>query len=132
MKIEYACMYGISDNVPGSTAGLWSSYLDKEQTIAYIGAKGGRVYWFLIIKPEAGQWNSNRKYFTTEESRAFCERLQTLQLAPSLTWGDIWSRCHVFKMTPLQEGWFRMWQFQRIVIMGDAIRKVSQPHARGR
>ncbi len=28
-------------------------------------------------------------------------------------------------MTPLEEGWFKLWHFRRVAIMGDAVRKVS-------
>lgn len=128
LKLEFACIYGISNEVPGVEAGVWSNLLDKQLTLHFIGIKDGKVFWFLIFKPERDWWHADGhlQSITTEETRAVCNRLRSKKLTPTLTFGDLWTRCEIFKMTPLEEGWFKTWHHHRLVIMGDAVRKVSQ------
>nr|BBD84643.1 putative monooxygenase [Cordana terrestris] len=131
LKLEYACIYGISSQVPEIEAGVWYNLLDKQLTLHFIGVAGGRVFWFLIVKPEKEHWHADRQYLTEDETRRICERLGSKRLSPTLTFGDIWSRCDIFKMTPLEEGWFKTWHFHRLVIMGDAVRKMAPSIGQG-
>lgn len=125
LRLEFACIYGISNEVPGVEAGVWSNLLDKKLTLHFIGVKEGKVFWFLIFKPETDGWHTDRQSLTTQETRHVCNRLRFKKLTPTLTFGDLWSRCDIFKMTPLEEGWFKTWHHDRLVLMGDAVRKVS-------
>lgn len=124
LKLEYACIYGISKQVPNIEAGIWYNLLDKQITIHLIGTKAGKVFWFLIVKQDGNL----RARLTTEDARRICESLQSRRISPTLTFGDLWKECYIFKMTPLEEGWFSMWHAGRLVITGDAIRKVSEYH----
>lgn len=125
LKLEYACVYGISKQVPNIEAGVWYNLLDKQITIHLIGVKAGKVFWFLIVKQEAKLRHGR---LTTEDARRICENLQSRRISPTLTFGDLWKGCYIFKMTPLEEGWFSLWHAGRLVITGDAVRKVSEHH----
>lgn len=126
LKLEFGCIYGISTQVPEVESGVWYNFMDKQLTLHYIGGKGRRVFWFLILKRRIDGETTAMWNLPAGETRRICESLQHKRLSPALTFGDIWSRRGIFKMTPLEEGWFKTWHFDRLVIMGDAIRKVSQ------
>lgn len=55
---------------------------------------------------------------------SICEKLAFRQLDETLTFGDLWSRCSIYKLTPLEEGMFLRCHFGRLLCIGDAIRKV--------
>ncbi|KAK7706984.1 hypothetical protein SLS64_007192 [Diaporthe eres] len=128
LKLEYACIYGISKQVPNIEAGVWYNLLDKQITIHLIGVKAGKVFWFLIVKQEAKLRHGR---LTTEDARRICENLQSRRISPTLTFGDLWKGCYIFKMTPLEEGWFSLWHAGRLVITGDAVRKMAPSIGQG-
>lgn len=121
--MEYACVYGISKEIPDVTPGVQRSLLDDDLTIHLINGEGSQVFWFLIYRlppdrrPEGWQ-------FGDAEAMRICEKLASKQLDETLSFGDIWSRCSVYKLTPLEEGMFLRCHFGRLLCIGDAIRKV--------
>lgn len=124
--MEYACVYGISNGIPDVTPGVQRSLLDEDLTIHLFNGKESQVFWFLIYRlpptrrPKGWQ-------FGDAEATSICDKLASKQLDETLSFGDIWSRCSVYKLTPLEEGMFLRCHFGRLLCIGDAIRKVIDP-----
>lgn len=113
-------------NVPEVTPGIQRSLLDKNLTIHLFNGKGSKVFWFLIYRLPTKQRSDAWKFGDTEAIR-ICDELRSKKIDESLSFGDVWSRCSVYKLTPLEEGMFLRCHFGRLVCIGDAIRKVCYP-----
>ncbi len=50
LKLEYACVYGISSQVADLEPGVWSNVLDKQLTIHFIAVKGGGYFGFSLSR----------------------------------------------------------------------------------
>ncbi|KAH8897623.1 FAD dependent monooxygenase [Thozetella sp. PMI_491] len=124
IKYDYSCIYGISMDVPNVELGVQLSLLDCGLSLHVFTGKKGKLFWFLIFRnPQDGSLcNENR---SDDSARRICERLQSRKLSDDLTWEEIWSRCTIYKMTPLEEGVFRQWNYGRLVCIGDAVRKMA-------
>jgi len=125
MRIDYACVFGISSGVSGVHDGLQLSLLDYDLTIHVFNGKAGKVFWFVIIKTTKQYAYADRPQFDREDGRKICEGLTSKKLDAALTFGDLWSKCDIFTITPLEEGWLSTWHFGRLVCMGDAVHKVG-------
>lgn len=125
LRVDYACVYGISSGVPGVEDGVQLSLLDRDLTIHVFNGKDRKVFWFIIIKTDKRYSYINRPRFDTQDAREVCESLKSKKLDSDLTFGAMWANCDIFTMTPLEEGWFKTWNLGRLVCMGDAVRKVS-------
>lgn len=110
-------------NIPRVTPGVQRSLLDENLTIHLINGKGSKVFWFLIYRLPPNQ-RSETWQFRDTEAISMCERLTSKKIDETLSFGDIWSRCSVYKLTPLEEGMFLRCHFGRLLCIGDAIRKV--------
>jgi FAD dependent monooxygenase len=124
IKYEYACIYGMSFDVPNTQLGVQLSRLDDGVSIHTFTGKQSKLFWFIIIKTDQGNCADKVRY-STQTARDVCDRLRSKALTDNLTFGDVWSGCTIFKMTPLQEGVFKHWNYGRLVCIGDAVRKVS-------
>ncbi|KJZ71109.1 hypothetical protein HIM_09528 [Hirsutella minnesotensis 3608] len=125
LRVDYACVYGISSGVPGVQGGIQLSLLDNGVTIHVFNGKNRKVYWFVIVKTDRRYAYTDRPRFTTDDARKVCDDLKLKKLDDSVGFGDIWANCDAFTMTPLEEGWFNIWHFGRMVCIGDAVRKIT-------
>ena len=123
LRIEYACIYGISSGVDKMETGAQLSLWDQGLAIQAFSGKNAKVYWFIVVKKVLHY--RDRSYCNTSTARQICESSQSKKLSSALTFGEIWSRCGVFAMTPLEEGLFEMRHFDRLVCIGDAASKVG-------
>ncbi|KAI1121478.1 FAD dependent monooxygenase [Nemania abortiva] len=124
IKYEYSCIYGISMDVPNVRLGVQLSLLDDGMSLHVFTGKDGKLFWFLIFKNlyDGSFSNQNR---SVDSARSICEGLQSRKVSDDLSWKEIWSRCTIWKMTPLEEGVFRQWNYGRLVCIGDAVRKMA-------
>nr|BAM84049.1 FAD-dependent monooxygenase [Tolypocladium album] len=125
LRVEYACVYGISSGVRGVTDGVQLSLLDHGVTIHVFNGKAGKVFWFVIIKIDKRYSYTDMPRFSTQDAREICESLKSKLLDTSVSFGDLWAKCDIFMMTPLEEGHFQTWHRGRLVCVGDAVRKLT-------
>lgn len=123
LRCKYACIYGISLDVPQVAEGVQRSLLDEGLTIHLINGKGSKVFWFLIY--EVSRYHGSKEpSFQSSKAREICDDLRSKKVDENVLFGDIWSRCSVYKLTPLDEGMFKRYHYGRMLCIGDAIRKV--------
>nr|AFO69290.1 FAD dependent monooxygenase [Periglandula ipomoeae] len=130
IKYEYSCIYGISVNVPHIKSGMQLSCLDDGVSIHLITGKQSKLFWFIILKTPQNNF-AEGEMDATHTARRICEGLRTNKFADTLSFEDVWSRCTIFKMTPLEEGMFKQWNYGRLVCIGDAIRKMAPTIGQG-
>ncbi|KAG8420740.1 hypothetical protein J3458_002673 [Metarhizium acridum] len=123
IKYEYSCIYGLSRNVPHMELGSQLSRLDDGVSIHVFTGKQSKFFWFAMVKtPQAGC--AGQGACSDHAARQICDSMRSKKLSDVLTFGDVWSRCTIYKMTPLEEGVFKQWNYGRMLCIGDAIRKM--------
>ncbi|KAM4059005.1 FAD binding domain-containing protein [Hirsutella rhossiliensis] len=125
LRVDYACIYGISSRVPGVEDGVQLSLLDQDLTIHVFNGKDQKAFWFVIVKTDKPYAYVDRPKFVPQEARKICDGLRSKKLDSALEFGAIWDKCDVFTMTPLEEGCFKTWHSGRMVCVGDAVRKMT-------
>ncbi|KID66315.1 FAD dependent monooxygenase, partial [Metarhizium hybridum] len=123
IKYEYSCIYGLSRNVPHMKLGEQLSLLDDGVSIHVFTGKQSKFFWFAMVKtPQAGY--AGKGACSDHAARQICDGMRSKKLSNVLTFGDVWSRCTIYKMTPLEEGVFKQWNHGRMLCIGDAVRKM--------
>ncbi|KAK8925528.1 FAD-dependent monooxygenase ltmM [Metarhizium anisopliae] len=123
IKYEYSCIYGLSRDVPHMKLGEQLSRLDDGVSIHVFTGKQSKFFWFAMVKtPQAGY--AGKGACSDHAARQICDGMRSKKLSNVLTFGDVWSRCTIYKMTPLEEGVFKQWNHGRMLCIGDAVRKM--------
>nr|AGN73056.1 FAD dependent monooxygenase [Epichloe funkii] len=130
IKHDYSCIYGISLNVPQIILGIQLNCLDDGVSIHLFTGKQSKLFWFVIIKTPQASF-AKVEIDNTHTARCICEGLRTKKVSDTLCFEDVWSRCTIFKMTPLEEGVFKHWNYGRLACIGDAIRKMAPNNGQG-
>ena len=125
MTVEYACVFGISSPIKGLEAGNQITCFNNGWSILSIIGKGGRIYWFLMLKLEQKYTADNAPRFTHEDALRRCEKLCGAHYWKNIRFGDVWKRREVFSMTNLEESLFQTWHGHRVVCIGDSMHKVD-------
>ncbi|KAJ5155046.1 orotidine-5'-phosphate decarboxylase [Penicillium coprophilum] len=129
--INYACIFGISSQVDQLDGGEQITCYNDGWSILSVIGQNGRIFWFLFIKLEKeyvydGSHESLPR-FSRADARAHCERLAQEPVWKEVKFGQIWARCEVFQMTPLEEGLLGKWHWKNIICIGDSMHKFA-PH----
>nr|AFO69308.1 FAD dependent monooxygenase [Aciculosporium take] len=127
IKCEYSCIYGTSTNVPHVQVGAQLSFLTDGVSIHVFSGKKSKLFWFIMVKTSPDEFLDMKKD-AAQTARRICQGLGTVRLSDAMYFRDVWSRCTIYKMTPLEEGVFKQWNCGRLVCVGDAIRKVNGPN----
>lgn len=125
LTIEYVCVFGISSAIPGLESGEHiNRYGDKFCVMTFHG-KYGRVFWFILYKLEKAYSYPNAPRYSPEDAARICEELASVYIFESICVRDLWETREVVSMTAAEEGFFDIWHFRRVVLLGDSIHKVS-------
>ncbi|KAJ5815880.1 hypothetical protein N7447_008113, partial [Penicillium robsamsonii] len=129
--INYACIFGISSQVDQLDPGEQITCYNDGWSILSVIGQNGRIYWFLFIKLEKEYiYDGSQKslpHFSREDARAHCERLRHEPVWRDVKFGQVWTQCEVFQMTPLEEGLLGKWHWRNIICIGDSMHKFA-PH----
>lgn len=122
--MEYACIFGISSGIAGLLVGEQINAFFDHLTIITIHGKHGRIYWFVIRKLPTKYTYPEAPHFTTDDAALAAAELRNVRLYKHITFGHLWDTREVASMTALEENVFRMWHYDRVVLMGDSVHKV--------
>ncbi|OGM42673.1 FAD binding monooxygenase [Aspergillus bombycis] len=128
MKVEYACVFGISSPVSGLNAGDQVNAFHDGLTIITIQGKHGRVFWFVIQKLDDTYTYPDTVRFSSADAVRTCEKVAHFSLTNGATFGQVWENREVTSMTALEENIFSTWHADRIVCIGDSIHKQMTPN----
>ncbi|KAJ5519071.1 Monooxygenase FAD-binding [Penicillium expansum] len=125
LTVEYACLFGISQAIPGLQSGDHvNRYGDKFCIITFHG-KADRVFWFIIHKLDQVYTYPDAPRYSPADATELCGKLRHVKIVDDVTVGDLWETKEVASMTALEEGLFENWHFKRIVLLGDSIHKMT-------
>lgn len=83
------------------------------------------IFYFVFIKlGQTYRWPSLPTY-TVEDMHAEAAKIATLPINDNLTFGQIWEKRLRGDLINIEEGVFKHWHSNRIVLLGDAAHKVS-------
>jgi 2-polyprenyl-6-methoxyphenol hydroxylase-like FAD-dependent oxidoreductase len=122
----YQCSFGIAQHVDGWIHGEQAVVMGHGQSFLVLSGPDNRVYWFLFNKlPEVKRGSSIPRYTKLDEEQ-FMKRFGALHIKENLTFDHVYQKRLNSTLTPLHEVVYKKWFFQRVVLMGDSVHKVSQ------
>ncbi|KAL9018348.1 MAG: hypothetical protein Q9185_004317 [Variospora sp. 1 TL-2023] len=85
-----------------------------------------QTYFFVNIKlAEPLEWPNKGRY-TLEEAEKEAAKYASMPVTYSMLFGELWKRRIRGHLYPLEEGIFKLWHFNRTVLVGDCVHKVSE------
>ncbi|KAI9042944.1 FAD-dependent monooxygenase spyC [Aspergillus affinis] len=131
MKIDYVCVFGISNAVPNLRPGEQVTGFQDGRSLLVFPGQNGRVYWFLFKKLDrqyeyrsAPQWS---KGGTTKIAEEFARD----DVWAGLQFQHIWMTREVVGITNLEENVFSTWHSGRMVCIGDSMHKFAPNTGQG-
>ncbi|KAJ6118338.1 FAD binding monooxygenase [Penicillium samsonianum] len=131
MTVSYACIFGISSEVPELKIG--HLHLSVHNGKSFIIAPGihGRQSWFVVLKLDNTYPYSSAPRFSPKDAASLCEQLTEMYVWGNIQFAQLWQRQEIYSMAPLEENIFRTWHFGRIVCIGDSMHKMTPNLAQG-
>ncbi|KAL5339398.1 FAD/NAD(P)-binding domain-containing protein [Aspergillus crustosus] len=122
LTAEYACVFGISSSIPGLQGGENINVCTRGfASVTFHG--DGRVYWFMITRLDRRYIYPHIPRYTVKDAEDLCARFAHVRISGNVTVRDIWESRQVGSMTAMEEGVFKTWTHDRIVLLGDAVHK---------
>lgn len=126
MTVEYSCIFGISDRIPGLQAGEQFMRMNDGWTLVVIPGKEDVVFWFLVQKLDRLYSYEEAPRYTAKDAAAQCQRYFDEPIGNGNYMRDLWAKQRIVNMTALQESTFQTWSCGRLVCIGDSIHKVCR------
>jgi len=119
----YKCMWGTVPIPPGLSPG---DHLDchSDLGVSSMFLTGRDRGWFFMFS-RLDKPTQERKDYTEEDKEAYATELAELPMGPGLKFKDIWHTRYSAGMSNLDEGVLDHWSWNRVVLMGDAVHKVT-------
>ncbi|KAL4877623.1 hypothetical protein BJY04DRAFT_230591 [Aspergillus karnatakaensis] len=124
LTAEYACIYGISSSIPGLMSGE-NVNVYRSGFTALTFHSGEHVYWFMIKKLDRKYTYPDIPRFSLEDAEDLCAQFADVAISGDVSVRDVWDSRKVASMTAMEEGIFPTWTHGRIVLLGDAVRKMT-------
>lgn len=126
MRVDYVCMFGISDSFPTLLPGEQVASLHEKRSFLTFPGKDGRAFWFFLRKLDRKYPYSSAPRWSTTDTESMAEQFATDHIWNGVQFGDLWKRRRAVGMTNLEEGVFSTWHCGRVVCIGDSMHKVPQ------
>ncbi|KAK7403403.1 hypothetical protein QQX98_010816 [Neonectria punicea] len=124
-SVEYSCVFGVSQGLPGLRAGEQVMRMYNGRTLVVIPYKDELVFWFLVQKLDRKYEYSNAPRFTLEDAAAKCLQVADALIVDAVKFEDVWNTRQAFNMVPLEENLFKTWSFGPVVCIGDSMHKMT-------
>jgi FAD dependent monooxygenase len=126
MRVEYACVFGISSALPNLPAGEQITCYNEGWSILSVVGKNGRLYWFLFYKLDRKYNYMTAPRVSSEDAVRRCSALAAEPFWQHLTFGDVWDARETFNVTRLDEYVLDEWTYGNIICIGDSAHKVRR------
>jgi len=121
-------LFGIAKPTKAFSGGRFSPGYYRDRSFLTVQGPESRVYWFLFENlPETVYYADKIPRYSKADEKEFAEKHWNDVILDDVTLGDLYSNSLFTNMTPLHEHVFDKWHFERIITIGDAAHKVSQP-----
>ncbi|GKZ25789.1 hypothetical protein AbraIFM66951_010010 [Aspergillus brasiliensis] len=131
LTVEYVCVFGISSAIPGLEISEQINGIFDHLSILTIHGRHGRVFWFVIQKLDRKYVYPDVPRFSDEDAVQLFERVKHVRFWKNICVGDLWKNREVFSMTALEEGVFETWHYDRMVLAGDSVHKMTPNFGQG-
>lgn len=124
MKIDYACVFGISDAVTFIRPGEQLTTFNNGRSIVSFPGKNGQLFWFLLKKLEHQYTFPATPRWSQKDAEELAQTYANDQIRNGFLFSEVWSRRQLVGITNLEENVFSTWHWDRIVCIGDSMHKV--------
>ncbi|KAL3477319.1 hypothetical protein BJX99DRAFT_269911 [Aspergillus californicus] len=131
MKIDYVCIFGISDSVTNLRPGEQVASLHAGRSFLTFPGKDDRVFWFFLKKLDRQYSYGSAPRWSAMDIQRTAERFATDHIWNGIQFGELWKRRQVVGMTNLEENVFSTWHWGRIVCIGDSMHKMAPNTGQG-
>ncbi|CAI7643396.1 unnamed protein product [Penicillium pancosmium] len=131
LKVQYACVFGISVAVPGLLPGEQVASFNEKRSFLTFPGKNGRVFWFLINRLDQEYPYSSAPRFSLKDAETICQQFLEDIIFGDVRFACLWSRKEICSITGLEEGVFPTWSHRRIVCIGDSMHKMAPNTGQG-
>lgn len=125
MGVEYSCIFGMSNPIPGRKGWQHVIRLGPGFTILIFPAAADSLFWVLIEKLARKYTYPDAPRFSQDDAVSHCEAAADFPIWDGVRFRDIWAQRRGFRMVALEENLFRTWHHGRIVCIGDSMSKVG-------
>jgi FAD dependent monooxygenase len=125
LRAEYSCVFGISTTIPGLRSREHDLvYGDGYAILSFHNRQS--VYWFVIHRMDRVYAYQDVPRFTAEDAKDMCMRKYgNVRIAEGVHVRHLWEYKKVASMIAMEQGICETWGSGRIVLVGDAVRKVN-------
>ncbi|KAL5044355.1 hypothetical protein BDW71DRAFT_199042 [Aspergillus fruticulosus] len=131
MRVDYACVFGISDSIPDLLPGEQVASLHEGRSFLTFPGKDGRVFWFFLRKLDRQYPYSSAPRWSSADIEKTAELFAADHIWNGVQFGDLWKRRQVVGITNLEEGVFSTWHCGRVVCIGDSMHKMAPNTGQG-
>lgn len=124
MTVEYACVFGISNAVPGLRPGEQVTSFNEGRSFLVFPGVDERAFWFLLYKLDRVFPYHRAPRFSNADAERVCSLFSEDIIWRTLKFKDLWERRETFSVTGLEEHVFQTWHSGRVVCIGDSMHKV--------
>jgi hypothetical protein len=125
---EYKLLFGISKPIPGLPHDPDQSVVNKNFCFLIIPCSRGRFGWFIFAKLDRKVYAPNIPRYTQKDAEAMVQPYLDFSITERVLFRDVWDNRIVSGLAPQEEYLAERWTWNRIVCIGDAIRKVCNIH----
>ncbi|KAB8200496.1 hypothetical protein BDV34DRAFT_232212 [Aspergillus parasiticus] len=123
LPATYACIFGISEGVPGIEKGSLSSVFNEKFSYLIPSGPGAKAYWFLVRNMGKTMYGPDIPRFTKQEEETLVKKHWDDQITPTVRFSDLYKNKTSSVYTSLPEYVYKRWYFQRIMTIGDSCHK---------
>ncbi|KAL3443880.1 monooxygenase [Aspergillus insuetus] len=125
LRAEYSCVFGISTPIPGLRGSEHDLvYGDGYVVLSFHNRES--VYWFVVHRMDREYAYQDVPRFTAEDAEDMCMRKYgDVRIADGVYVRHLWEYKKAASMIAMEQGMFETWGSGRIVLIGDAVRKMT-------
>lgn len=91
----------------------------------FMATTSDTLYWAVFVKDEMRtRWPVNTRY-TDKDEEVVAEQIMSTPVTETIIFGNLWYSRSSSGLVPVEEGVLKNWHSGRIVLIGDAVHKVS-------
>ncbi|KAL8941739.1 MAG: hypothetical protein Q9216_002067 [Gyalolechia sp. 2 TL-2023] len=130
LRTEYCCLLGVAPLMPGMELGNMTVTSHRGFSLM-IMTQSSQTFFFVNIKLTKPLAWPNQGRYTVEQTEKEAARFATLPVAECILFGELWKRRLRGHLYPLEECVFNLWHFERTVLVGDCVHKMTPVLALG-
>lgn len=128
---EFKLLFGISKAIPALPKTRDQRIANKNFCFLIVRCSGGRIGWFFFKKMDKKVYAPNIPRFTQKDAEEMVQPYLDYSITDRVLFREVWENRIVSGLVPIEEYLAERWTWDRIVCVGDAIRKTSPTSGQG-